>query len=102
MKFSGGLFDKYQGSDYLTKRKAFLVFIFSVAVIVLLNAGVVLSFIFISVERGLSFLQSAVSASIFSIITIYYVKKGKLQLASNILVIFCSLVVLAGLFTKAA
>lgn len=102
MKFSGGLFEKYQDSDYLTKRKAFLIFIFAIAVIVLLNAGVILSFIFISVERGLNFLQSAVGASIFSLITIYYLKKGKLQLASNIFVIFCSLVVLAGLFTKAA
>lgn len=100
--FSQWFFSDYEHSDYLTKRKAFLVFIFALAVIVLLNSGVILSFIFISVERGVGFLQSAIPASIFSLITMYYIKKGRLQLASNILVIFCSLVVLIGLFTKAA
>ncbi|MEJ5362237.1 MAG: methyl-accepting chemotaxis protein [Spirochaetota bacterium] len=100
--FSQWFFVDYEHSDYLTKRKAFLVFVFALAVIVLLNLGVIFSFIFISVERGVGFLQSAIPASIFSLITMYYIKKGRLQLASNILVIFCSLVVLIGLFTKAA
>ncbi|MEW6526599.1 MAG: methyl-accepting chemotaxis protein [Spirochaetota bacterium] len=100
--FSQFVFGKYENSDFLTKRKAFLVVSFAIAVIVLLNLGVILSFIFISVERGIGFLQSAIPASLFSLLGIYYIKKGKLQLASNIFVIFCSLVVLVGLFTKAA
>lgn len=100
--FSHFLFGKYENSDFLTKRKAFLVFSFAIAVVVLLYLGVILSFIFISIERGVGFLQSAIPASIFCLIAIYYIKKGKLQVASNVFVIFCSLVVLAGLFTKAA
>ncbi len=100
--FSRFFFAEYELSDFLTRRKAFLVFIFALTVIVLLNLGVILSFAFISVERGIGFLQSAIHASLFSIITMYYIKKGRLQLAANILVIFCSLVVLVGLFTKAA
>lgn len=100
--FSQFLFAQYADSDFLTRRKAFLVFSFAIAVIALLNIGVVLSFIFISVERGVGFLQSAIPSSLFSLMAIYYVKKGRLQLASNIFVIFCSIVVLIGLFTKAA
>jgi len=94
-------FGVYQQSGFITKRKAILVFTFASLVIILLNSGVILSFIFISFERGSNFLQSAIPASIVSLITIFFIKKGRLQLASNILVIFCSLVVLLGLFTKA-
>lgn len=100
--FSQFFFGIYADKDFLTRRKAFLVFSFAMAVIVLLNLGVVLSFIFVSVERGVGFLQSAIPASLFSLLAVYYIKKGRLQLASNIFVIFCSAVVLVGLFTKAA
>ncbi len=100
--FSEFFFSQYKDADFMTRRKAYLVFIFALTVVVLLNIGVILSFIFVSVERGLGFLQSAIPASLFSIITMFYLKKGRLQLAANILVILCSLVVLVGLFTKAA
>jgi len=100
--FSRWFFAEYENSDYLTRRKASLVFIFALAVIVLLNTGVILSFIFISIERGVGFLQSAIPASIFCLIAMYYLKKGRLELASNVFVIFCSMVVFFGLFTKAA
>ncbi len=101
-RFSSFMFAKYEQSDFLTRRKAILVVIFAIAVILLVYSGSLLSFIFISIERGVSFLQSAIPVSLFSLLAIMYIKKGKLQLASNIFVIFCSLVVLFGLFTKAA
>lgn len=102
MGFANMLFHEYRDSDFLTRRKALLVIIFAVAVIVMLNLGALLAFIFISTERGIGFLQSAIPATIVSLLTIYYIKKGRLQLGSNIFVIFCSIVVLFGLLTKAA
>lgn len=82
----------YENQDYLTKKKAFLVLIFATVLIFLLNIGAIASFT-VSVERAIQFFQSAIPASLFACLTMYYLRKGRLQLASNIFVILCSGVV---------
>jgi len=89
----------YETEDYLTKRKAFLVLLFAVTVIVVLNIGMFLS-LTVSVERFREFAISAVSASAVSIVTIVFLKQGKLVIASNIFVIFCAVVVALGFIRK--
>jgi methyl-accepting chemotaxis protein len=91
--------DRYNNEDYLTRRKAFLVLMFSITVIIVLNIGMAFT-LTISFERFLEFSASAMSATAVCIVTIITLKRGHLSTASNILVIFCSLVVTYGFYRK--
>jgi methyl-accepting chemotaxis protein len=93
--------EKYSDSDYLTRRKAWLVMFFAIGIIVLLNAVTALSLL-VSVERALQILESAVPVIVFAVITLALLKSGRAQTAANVLVVFSSIVVLAGLFNKPA
>lgn len=83
---------RFDSSDYLTRKKASLVMFFAITVIVLLNAGAFASFA-VSVERAIQFFSSSIPASIFACLTLYFLRRGRLQLASNIFVILCSAIV---------
>lgn len=100
-KFFKYILQPFESSDYLTKRKAFLVLVFAIVLIFLLNIAAVASFS-VSIRRAIEFFQSAIPASLFSCLTIYYLRKGKLQVASNIFVILCSTVVFVGFLAKTA
>ena len=89
----------YEQEDYLTRRKAFLVLVFAFVVILVLNAGLLFT-LTISIERFLEFATSAISASVVSVAVIVTLKRGRLAAASNIFVVFCSLVVMYGMFRK--
>ncbi len=98
-RFRDFFLGKYKNEDYLTRRKAFLVLLFALTVIVVLNLGMLFS-LTVSIERFREFAVSAVSASAVCIIAIILLKRGKLTAASNVFVIFCSLVVSYGFFRK--
>ncbi len=86
------LLARFDSSDYLTRKKASLVMFFAITVIVLLNAAAFASFA-VSIERAIQFFSSSIPASLFACLTLYFLRKGKLQLASNIFVILCSAIV---------
>ena len=98
--FSGFFLKRYQESDYLTRRKAGLIFFFAVAVIIILNGGAVISLFFVGQERFATFMESAISASIFALITLMLLRYGKMQAAANVFVGFTSVVVLVGFIRK--
>ena len=89
----------YRDHDYLTRRKAALVMFFALFVIIALNLAAGISS-FISISRAISFFESSISASVFAIATLVLLKRGRLQAASNVFVIFCSVVVIIGFFRK--
>ena len=93
------ILERFDASDYLTRRKASLVMFFAMFLIVLLNAAAVASFS-VSVERAIQFFQSAIPASIVSLLTLYFLRKGRLQIAANMFVILCSTVVFVGFLVK--
>jgi methyl-accepting chemotaxis protein len=72
---------------------------FAIFVIVLLNLGAFASFT-VSVQRAIEFFQSSIPASFFACLTLYYLRKGKLQIAANIFVILCSAIVFFGFLAK--
>ncbi|HOO72781.1 MAG TPA: methyl-accepting chemotaxis protein [Spirochaetota bacterium] len=90
---------KYEDKDYLTRKKAGLILFFAFAVMIALNLGALIS-LSISVERAKGFAQSAIPASIISIIVIILVKIGKSNIGAHIFVSLCTLVVIAGFFNK--
>ncbi len=83
---------RFDDSDYLTKKKASLVLFFAIFLVIVLNIAAAASFA-VSVERALQFFGSAIPVSFFSLVAIYFLRRGKLQVASNIFVILCSVVV---------
>ncbi|MBN2080449.1 MAG: hypothetical protein JW838_15870 [Spirochaetes bacterium] len=91
-RFNHFILHRFDDSDYLTRKKASLVMFFAIFLIILLNLGAVASFT-VSTERALQFFASAIPASIFSILTLVFLRRGRLQVASNIFVILCSGVV---------
>ncbi len=95
------LLARFDSSDYLTRKKASLVMFFAITVIVLLNAAAFASFT-VSIERAIQFFSSSIPASIFACLTLYFLRKGKLQLASNIFVILCSAIVFFMFLAKQA
>jgi methyl-accepting chemotaxis protein len=90
---------RYENEDYLTRRKAFLVLVFAAVVIIVLNIGMLFT-LTISIERFREFAVSALSASAVSLAVIIILRQGRLAAASNIFVIFCSLVVSNGFYMK--
>ncbi len=82
----------YENSDYLTQKKAALVTFFAFFVIVLLNLGAALS-LTVSLDRFLEFAQSSTPASLFSLLTLYLLRRGNQQTAANIFVGTCSALV---------
>ncbi len=83
---------RFDESDYLTRRKASLVMFFAIFLIIVLNIAAAASFN-VSMERALQFYASVIPVSFCSIMTLYFLRRGKLQVASNIFVILCSVVV---------
>lgn len=100
-RISNFLLAKFDTSDYLTRKKASLVMFFAITVIVLLNAAAFASFA-VSLERAIQFFSSSIPASIFACLTLYFLRKGKLQVASNIFVILCSAIVFFMFLAKQA
>jgi methyl-accepting chemotaxis protein len=91
--------NKYENQDYLTRKKASLVLNFAFAVIIALNLGALIS-LTISVERAMDFAKSAVSATIAIVFVLIFLKRGKSDIAGNLFVSLCSVVVIVGFFTK--
>ncbi|TFG89915.1 MAG: hypothetical protein E4H16_02770, partial [Candidatus Atribacteria bacterium] len=91
-RFNHFLLFKFDESDYLTRKKASLVMFFAVFLILLLNISATVSFT-VSVERALQFFGSSIPASIFSILTLILLRRGKLQAAANTFVILTSVIV---------
>jgi methyl-accepting chemotaxis protein len=83
---------RFDESDYLTRKKASLVMFFAIFLIILLNVGAAASFT-VSVERAIEFYGSAAPASLFSILTLFLLRRGKLQAAANVFVILTSVLV---------
>jgi hypothetical protein len=90
---------RFDESDYLTRKKASLVMFFAMFLIILLNVGAAASFA-VSVERAIQFFGSAIPASVFSILTLLMLRRGKLQAAANIFVILTSGVVFVMFLNK--
>ncbi len=99
-RFINYILFRFDEKDYLTRRKASLVMFFACFLIVLLNIGAAASFKISGFERGLTFGIAAFASSGVSIITLGFLRKGRLEIATNIFVIFCSVVVLVGFLTK--
>jgi methyl-accepting chemotaxis protein len=99
-RFMNYILFRYDERDYLTRQKAKLVMFFACFLIVILNLGTAVSYFMISLERAITFSAAAIGASIAAVITLIYLRKGRLGIAANIFVIFCSVVVLVGFITK--
>ncbi len=98
-RFINYILFKFDEKDYLTRKKASLVMFFACFLIILLNIGAFASLI-VSVERAIAFFGAAIAASTASIITLIFLRKGKLSIAANVFVIFTSVVVFVGFVTK--
>ncbi|MBP7737855.1 MAG: hypothetical protein KA369_17875 [Spirochaetes bacterium] len=90
---------RFDDSDYLTRKKASLIMFFAIFLIILLNIGAAAS-LSISVDRAIEFYWSAGPASLFSIFTLYLLRRGKLQAAANVFVILCSILVFTMFLNK--
>ncbi len=91
---------RYEDKDYLTRKKAGLIFLFAVVVAVALNIGAFLSLIFVSPERAKTFFESALGASFVSVLVLFFLKIGKSEMAAHIFVSLCAIVVILGFFRK--
>jgi len=98
-RFNHFILYKFDDSDYLTRKKASLVMFFALFLIVLLNIGAAASFT-VSIERALQFYGAAIPASLFSLLTLVFLRRGKLQVAANIFVILTSGVVFVMFLAK--
>ncbi|HNW29029.1 MAG TPA: methyl-accepting chemotaxis protein [Spirochaetota bacterium] len=98
-RFNHFILYKFDDSDYLTRKKASLVMFFALFLIVLLNIGAAASFT-VSLERALQFYGAAIPASLFSLLTLVFLRRGKLQVAANIFVILTSGVVFVMFLAK--
>lgn len=98
-KLSHYILRKYEAEDYLIRHKAGLIMFIPLLLITVLIIGTMASFA-VSLSRVIQFLHAAIPISIVSILTLVLLKKGRLQMAANIFVSFCSVVVIVTFLMK--
>ncbi|HPS58002.1 MAG TPA: methyl-accepting chemotaxis protein [Spirochaetota bacterium] len=89
----------YDGMDYLTRKKAGLVMLFAIAIAIALNLATLLS-LTVSVERAKNFFESAIGATVTSVIVLILLRTGKARIAAHVMIIACSVVTVLGFFRK--